>query len=108
MLDHLGVKRADAYGTSMGGRVTQWVAARHPDRVRRLVLRRTSPGGSARRRRDASVRRALAQADREAARRALIDLMCCAPPPGSPTTPARPRPSATRACPRAPATAIWW
>ncbi len=46
VLDHLGVKRADAYGTSMGGRVTQWVAARHPDRVRRLVLGRTSPGGA--------------------------------------------------------------
>ncbi|GHI03963.1 alpha/beta hydrolase [Streptomyces cellostaticus] len=75
VLDHLGIERADVYGTSMGGRVAQWVAARHPDRVRRLVLGCTSPGGAYAVERDASVRRALAQADPEAARRALIDLM---------------------------------
>ncbi|MGW1275268.1 alpha/beta fold hydrolase, partial [Streptomyces sp. NPDC002491] len=51
------------------------MAARHPDRVRRLVLGCTSPGGPLAVERDASVRRALAQADPDAARRALIDLM---------------------------------
>ncbi|TVZ83224.1 alpha/beta hydrolase family protein [Streptomyces sp. BK340] len=34
VLDHLGIERADVYGTSMGGRVAQWVAADHPERVR--------------------------------------------------------------------------
>ncbi|MFJ9743445.1 alpha/beta fold hydrolase [Streptomyces sp. NPDC101166] len=75
VLDHLSIERADVYGTSMGGRVAQWVAARHPARVRRLVLGCTSPGGPHAVERDASVRRALAQADPEAARRALTDLM---------------------------------
>ncbi|MFI1368615.1 alpha/beta fold hydrolase [Streptomyces griseochromogenes] len=75
VLDHLGIGRADVYGTSMGGRVAQLVAARHPRRVRRLVLGCTTPGGPHAVERDASVRRALAQPDPEAARRALIDLM---------------------------------
>jgi len=75
VLDHLGVERADVYGTSMGGRVAQWLAARHPDRVRRLVLGCTSPGGPYAVERDVSVRRALAQPDPAAVRRALIDLM---------------------------------
>ncbi|GAB3959627.1 alpha/beta hydrolase [Actinoallomurus acanthiterrae] len=75
VLDDLGTERADVYGTSMGGRVAQWVAARHPARVRRLVLGCTSPGGPHAIERDASVRRALAQADPESSRRALLDLM---------------------------------
>ncbi|MEU5196458.1 alpha/beta fold hydrolase [Streptomyces scabiei] len=75
VLDHAGVERADVYGTSMGGRVAQWVAARHPDRVRRLVLGCTSPGGPHAVERDRSVRQALAQPDPEAARQALTDLM---------------------------------
>ncbi|MGA5560773.1 alpha/beta fold hydrolase [Streptomyces platensis] len=75
VLDDLGVERADVYGTSMGGRVAQWLAARHPDRVRRLVLGCTSPGGPRAQERDATVRRALAQADPAASRQALLDLM---------------------------------
>ncbi|MFI0820094.1 alpha/beta fold hydrolase [Streptomyces sp. NPDC021098] len=75
VLDAAGVERADVYGTSMGGRIAQWVAARHPERVRRLVLGCTSPGGPRAVERDASVRRALAQPDPDAARQALIDLM---------------------------------
>lgn len=75
VLDDLGVEQADVYGTSMGGRVAQWVAARYPERVRRLVLGCTSPGGPHAQERDASVRRALAQRDPAAARDALIDLM---------------------------------
>jgi pimeloyl-ACP methyl ester carboxylesterase len=75
VLDDLGVDSADIYGTSMGGRVAQWIAAGHPDRVRRLVLGCTSPGGPHAIERDASVRRSLAQPDPEAARTALLELM---------------------------------
>ncbi|MFI0820076.1 alpha/beta fold hydrolase [Streptomyces sp. NPDC021098] len=75
VLDALGVERADVYGTSMGGRVAQWIAARHPERVRRLVLGCTSPGGPRAVERDASVRRALAQPDPDAARQTLTELM---------------------------------
>lgn len=53
VLDALEVERADVYGTSMGGRVAQWLAARPPHRVRRLVLGCTSPGGPRARERDA-------------------------------------------------------
>lgn len=75
VLDHLGIERADVYGTSMGGRVAQWIAVRHPHRVRRLVLGCTSPGGTHAVERSAAVRRALADPDPAAARRALLDLM---------------------------------
>ena len=34
VLDHAGIGRADVYGTSMGGRVAQMLAARDPVRVR--------------------------------------------------------------------------
>jgi pimeloyl-ACP methyl ester carboxylesterase len=37
VLDALDVDRADVYGTSMGGRVAQWLAACHPGRVRHLI-----------------------------------------------------------------------
>ena len=75
VLDDLGVERADVYGTSMGGRVAQWLAVRYPERVRRLVLGCTSPGGPHAVERSAAVRRALADPDPAAARRALLDLM---------------------------------
>ncbi|HEV2634068.1 MAG TPA: alpha/beta fold hydrolase [Actinocrinis sp.] len=75
VLDHLGIARADVYGTSMGGRVAQWLAARHPGRVRRLVLGCTTPGGPHAVERDKSLRTALAVADPDTARRILLDLM---------------------------------
>ncbi|MFG2311825.1 alpha/beta fold hydrolase [Streptomyces sp. NPDC048566] len=75
VLDALGVPRADVYGTSMGGRVAQWLAIRHPGRVRRLVLGCTSPGGPHAVERDTAVRKLLARPDPEAVRRALADLM---------------------------------
>ncbi len=75
VLDALGAERAGVYGTSMGGRVAQWIAARHPDRVRALVLGCTTPGGPHGVERGSDVRRSLAQLDQEAARRALLDLM---------------------------------
>ncbi|APU15957.1 MULTISPECIES: alpha/beta fold hydrolase [Actinoalloteichus] len=75
VLDALAVERADVYGTSMGGRVAQWVAARHPDRVRRLVLGCTSPGGAHSLERDAAVHAGLTDPDPAKARRFLLELM---------------------------------
>ena len=75
VLDDLGIERADVYGTSMGGRVAQWLAASHPGRVRNLVLGCTTPGGPRSVERDASIRRALADATPAGAREILLDLM---------------------------------
>ena len=43
----IGLRRADVLGWSMGGFVAQQLAVRHPQRVRRLVLAGTNPGGAA-------------------------------------------------------------
>jgi len=75
VLDDLGADRAHVYGTSMGGRVAQWLAADHPHRVGSLILGCTSPGGTHGLERDNTVKRSLAQPDRQAARRALLELM---------------------------------
>jgi 3-oxoadipate enol-lactonase len=75
ILDDLGVGRAHVYGTSMGGRVAQWLAADHPHRVDRLVLGCTSPGSPHGIERSAEIRRALAQRDRAKARQVLLELM---------------------------------
>lgn len=37
-LDVAGIERADFCGESFGGRVSAWMAIRHPDRVSRLIL----------------------------------------------------------------------
>jgi 3-oxoadipate enol-lactonase len=44
-MDASGIPRAHVFGLSMGGMIAQWVALRHPQRVERLVLAATSPGG---------------------------------------------------------------
>ena len=75
VLDDLGVAEACVYGTSMGGRIAQWIAASHPERVSRLVLGCTSPGGPHAVERSAEVRKSLAQVDQMKARKALVDLM---------------------------------
>lgn len=75
VLDDLGIDRADVYGTSMGGRVAQWLAALHPGRVRSLVLGCTSPGGAHGVERSNDVRRSLARSDPAATREALLALM---------------------------------
>lgn len=75
VLDEVGVDDVDLYGTSMGGRVAQWLAALHPDRVRRLVLGCTSPGGPHAVERSRAVRKALAQVDKGKRQEALLDLM---------------------------------
>ncbi len=38
LLDHLGIARADVLGYSMGARIATFLALRHPDRVRSLVI----------------------------------------------------------------------
>ncbi|CAL9285099.1 alpha/beta fold hydrolase [Streptomyces sp. SudanB182_2057] len=75
VLDELGIDRADVYGTSMGGRVAQQLAARHPQRVGALVLGCTSPGGPHGVERGADVRRALTRPRPGAAPQALLELM---------------------------------
>jgi pimeloyl-ACP methyl ester carboxylesterase len=75
VLDACDAGTAHVYATSMGGRVAQLLAARAPDRVDRLVLACTSPGGPLAVERGTEVRRALSRPDPAARRRALLDLM---------------------------------
>src|SRR5689334_15115760 len=46
VLDDAGVARAHVYGISLGGMIAQQIVARYPERVDRLVLGATTPGGS--------------------------------------------------------------
>jgi pimeloyl-ACP methyl ester carboxylesterase len=46
VLDEAGVERAHVVGASLGGFAAQVVASEHPERVGRLVLACTSPGGA--------------------------------------------------------------
>jgi pimeloyl-ACP methyl ester carboxylesterase len=75
VIEAFGAPAAHVYGTSMGGRVAQLLAVDAPDRVARLVLACTSPGGAAATERSRDVRLRLAQSDRSARTRALLDLM---------------------------------
>jgi len=45
LLNHLGIDRAHILGVSMGGLIAQEIAINYPERVRRLVLVATGPGG---------------------------------------------------------------
>ena len=75
VLDALGLTTVDVYGTSMGGRVAQWLAVDAASRIGRLVLGCTTPGGRHAVERSQEVRRRLAVADPAAAREAVADLM---------------------------------
>jgi 3-oxoadipate enol-lactonase len=46
LLDHVGWERCRVYGVSFGGMVAQELAVTAPERVERLVLACTSPGGA--------------------------------------------------------------
>jgi len=45
VLDAAGVEAAHVYGVSLGGMIAQEIALRRPERVLRLVLAATTPGG---------------------------------------------------------------
>ena len=45
VLDAAGEERAHVYGFSLGGMIAQELALRHPERVNKLVLGATTPGG---------------------------------------------------------------
>jgi pimeloyl-ACP methyl ester carboxylesterase len=46
VLDAAGAERAHVYGISLGGMIAQEIALRHPERVDKLVLGASTPGGS--------------------------------------------------------------
>jgi pimeloyl-ACP methyl ester carboxylesterase len=73
VLDAAGVGAAHVVGHSMGGRVAQWMAADHPERVRRLVLIATSSGDRSASRRDPSVIADLLSGDRARMRPLFFD-----------------------------------
>jgi pimeloyl-ACP methyl ester carboxylesterase len=64
VLDAAGVAAAHVVGHSMGGRVAQWLAADHPERVRRLVLIATTSGDRSASRRDPAAVADLLSGDR--------------------------------------------
>lgn len=74
VLAALDVDQAHVYGTSMGGRVAQVLAGRHPSRVLSLALACTSPGGKHAIERNNGVRRALADPDPIARAAAMVEL----------------------------------
>lgn len=45
LIEALGYRRAHVFGTSLGGHIAQVFAARHPDRVDKLILSSTWPAG---------------------------------------------------------------
>ena len=65
---------ASVYGTSMGGRVAQMLALRHPELVSALVLACTSPGGPHAREWSSDVRRQLGEPDDDVRLASLRDL----------------------------------
>lgn len=83
-LDHLGIRSAAVFGTSMGGRVAQMLAANHPGLVSALVLGCTSPGGEHALERKAETRRWLARGTRAEQQAKLHELFYSPDWPGTP------------------------
>ncbi|HEY2090516.1 MAG TPA: alpha/beta hydrolase, partial [Thermoanaerobaculia bacterium] len=46
VLDAAGIDRANVFGVSLGGFITEELALSYPERVRKIVLCSTSPGGA--------------------------------------------------------------
>ncbi|MCI4658297.1 alpha/beta fold hydrolase [Cryobacterium zhongshanensis] len=63
VLDAAGIDRAHVYGHSMGGRVAQWFAINHADRLGALVLGATSGGDARGLTRSAPVAQGMARGD---------------------------------------------
>ena len=63
VLDAAGAEQAHIYGHSMGGRVAQWLAIDHADRLGALILAATAAGGFLGRNRDPEATRALTSGD---------------------------------------------
>ena len=78
LFSFLGVERAHVVGVSLGGMIAQEFALRHPDRVERLVLACTAPGGDVSARPSTEALAAFARAsggDREAELRRTIPFL---------------------------------
>lgn len=74
VLAYLGIASAAVYGTSMGGRIGQKLAIRHPELVSALVLACTSPGGDLAVERSVETRLSIARAEPGTGRQVLHDL----------------------------------
>ena len=74
VIGSLGLGPMAVYGTSMGGRIGQILAARHPELVSALVLACTTPGGPNALERATEVRKSLADPDAARRRRTLFEL----------------------------------
>ena len=72
VLDQLGLDRTHAYGISMGGRVAQWLAIDHPQRLGALVLGATTPGNAHGVARDAAITQAMQRGDWISLRHTLV------------------------------------
>lgn len=74
VLDHVGADDAVVYGTSMGGRTAQHLAAAAPHRVRALILACTTPGGQYAVERSNELRSRLGRADAATRLQMLFEL----------------------------------
>lgn len=92
VLDAMGIARAHVCGASMGGMITQHLAARHPDRVRSIALIMTTSGSRRLPQASPRVRRLLLRRpdgrDAAAVTAHLLRLLAVIGSPGYPADPA--------------------
>lgn len=74
VLDHVGADQVVVYGTSMGGRTAQFLAAEEPERVSALILACTTPGGEHAAERSNELRSRLGRADAATRLQMLFEL----------------------------------